>query len=162
MADPLGSLKTWLDSLPVAALLVLVGAAAVVLAVVAALAVPWLVSFSGWRGLSHVYRAAHPCGDVMSSGWGAVQVGSVRYRNTVHVGADAQALCLEVSVLFRVGHPPLRIPWEDVTILRGGALLWRHLELRFRRSPVAVRVDAGAEEWMRAAAGPAWPGIHDA
>ena len=44
-----------------------------------------------------------------------VYLGSAKYGNTLTIGANYHGLYLEMSPLFQVGHPPLLIPWNDIT-----------------------------------------------
>jgi hypothetical protein len=48
---------------------------------------------------------------------------SANYGGCLTVGSDAAGLYLAVMFLFRVGHPPLFIPWDERTISRKRDLL---------------------------------------
>ena len=37
------------------------------------------------------------------------------YNNVLTVGADSEGLFLVPFFLFRVGHPPLFVPWAEIT-----------------------------------------------
>jgi hypothetical protein len=56
-----------------------------------------------------------------------------RYRSCMTLGANARGLYLAVLPLFRIGHPPLFIPWTDVSVARHDSMLLSCLEFRFRR-----------------------------
>lgn len=80
------------------------------------LAIIWLIAhLSGWRKLAGAYPSHIPFNETcwsMQSGrfrWGS------NYSGILHVCADGRALHLSVFVLFRPVHPPLSIPWEDIT-----------------------------------------------
>ncbi len=77
----------------------------------------WLLSWlSGWQRLALYYRAsAPPQGQPASPLW--AMLGPVSHRGTLTVQAAPEGLYLSVMVLFRLGHPPLLIPWSAV---RGG------------------------------------------
>jgi hypothetical protein len=67
-------------------------------------------------------------------------------------------LYLALLLLFRVGNPPLLVPWGDVSVREGKFLFWKYFEFRFRQAPYAfLRLSAPFVEKMRVAAGDAWP-----
>ncbi len=82
-------------------------------------AICYFVSFvAGWYSLSKRFRAqAEPYGDMKTAGpffytvyvrfWG-------HYNSTIRMTAAADALYLSVLFFFRIGHPPLRIPWNEI------------------------------------------------
>jgi hypothetical protein len=83
---------------------------------------------SGWFSLSRRFRAqGPPYGDTKTVGphfytvymrfWG-------HYRGIIRMTAAEDALYLSVLFLFRIGHPPLRIPWNEIQIGRA-KILWR-------------------------------------
>jgi hypothetical protein len=69
---------------------------------------------TGWSRLAEVYRARYmPESKLMrlvQVYWGTVMVAG----NIYTVGADNDGLYLAVLFPFRVGHPPLLIPWQDI------------------------------------------------
>lgn len=77
-----------------------------------------LVSFflswlGGWRGLAQHYRldrgGGFPCKHLVSG-----DMGWVEYRSCLTVGGDERGLYLATLLPFRLGHPPLCIPWSDI------------------------------------------------
>ncbi|MFP2902828.1 hypothetical protein [Corallococcus sp. 4LFB] len=77
-----------------------------------------LVSFllsrmGGWSRLARDYRldrgGGFPC-----RRWVSGHMGWVEYRSCLTVGGDERGLYLAVLFPFRMGHPPLCIPWADV------------------------------------------------
>lgn len=70
------------------------------------------VVLSGWNELERRYPAPQP-----PSAWGwrsqTVKVGAVRYRRCMRVAALPDGLYLAEAGLLR--HPPLRIPWHEIT-----------------------------------------------
>ena len=73
---------------------------------------------SGWFALARRFRKrSEPYGDLKSAGpffytvylrfWG-------HYSSVVRLTAAADALYGSVLFLFRAGHPPLRIPWNEI------------------------------------------------
>jgi hypothetical protein len=89
----------------------------------------------GWQALAERYRATQPfVGErfwMRSAGmrWG------VAYRNIVNLGADSVGVFLSVFPLFRAGHPPLFIPWSDISSSKERRWLLDGVRLRFREVP---------------------------
>lgn len=63
------------------------------------------------------------------------------YNGCLTLGANDRGLYLAVFPLFRVGHPPLFIPWYDITTEEKKAFLTTYLEFRFAKAPsVTLRI----------------------
>ena len=62
-------------------------------------------------------------------------MGGVGYRNIVNFGADSSGLFLSVFPLFRLGNPPLFIPWSDITSSQEKGWLFGGTKLWFRKVP---------------------------
>lgn len=88
----------------------------------------WL---SGWRRLAHRYRTDRkPSGQPMSP-WVAM-LGPVSYRGALTIQTASEGLYLSMIVFFRIGHPPLLIPWSAIKrqgIDQGLLIKWLALEL---------------------------------
>ena len=94
----------------------------------------FLISFiSGWYKLSKSFRAqSEPYGQTTSAGpffytvymqfWG-------HYSSVIRMIAAEDALYLSVLFLFRVGHPPLCIPWDEIQFGRTRFLFRRYVVL---------------------------------
>ncbi len=80
--------------------------------------VVWLLSWlSGWQRLARHYRTElRPTGKPIGPFW--AMLGLVSHRGTLTLQAAPEGLYLSIMVLFRIGHPPLLIPWS--AIKRGG------------------------------------------
>jgi len=94
-------------------------------------AVCLLVSFiSGWYALSRRFRKqSEPYGEVRVAGPFFYSVYTRflgHYSGVIRFTAAEDALYLSVVFLFRIGHPALRIPWDEIRISRKN-LLWRKL-----------------------------------
>jgi hypothetical protein len=83
---------------------------------------------SGWSALSRRFTAqSQPLGEFLQAGplfysvylrfWG-------HYSSVVRVISATDALYLSVLLPFRPGHPPLRIPWNEITLGRT-KFLWQ-------------------------------------
>ncbi len=94
----------------------------------------------GWSTLAAHYRAPQPMAVDPTLKWLRLQsaltshLGS--YRNAVNFGVSSTGLTLTVMFLFKAGHPPLYIPWEELTTTQV-IKYWYfdYIELKFRRTP---------------------------
>jgi len=69
----------------------------------------------GWSRLAKLYLAppqAVPQG--RSFTWRSGKVGLTNYKGTLTIHTGPSGLHLSVMPLFRFGHPPLLIPWEEL------------------------------------------------
>lgn len=124
----------------------------VVFLAVAAVAAFWcvVVAFigwlSGWRALTRRFRSdAQPYGDVRTAGpffhsvyWRLWS----HYSNVVRMTASEDGFYLSVLFFFRIGHPPLRIPWDEIEMRWTRFFFFRYLELKLgkeERIPFRMR-----------------------
>src|SRR5262245_7367519 len=70
----------------------------------------------GWAILRRKFRYR---GTFKGMRWSS-QSGQMRfiagYRNCLTVGASPEGLYMSMSLLFRIGHPQLLIPWSQITV----------------------------------------------
>jgi len=117
----------------------------------------------GWFELGRAYRAVAP---FQGSRW-HLQDAYLRlltsYRGVLTVGANSEGFYASVFFPFRIGHPPLFIPWQDVSV-RADKCLWvRVYEFKFRQVPsVRFRLKEKVGKKIQDAAGSAWPGDRSA
>lgn len=104
---------------------------------------------SGWQGLGGRFstQAPEPGFTVTARHAG---LGLVGYGFTLQLGAAADGLDLRLVPLFRPGHPPLRVPWDQVRE-EGAAfsLVGRAVKLRLGEAGPVLRVSADAWEQVR-------------
>jgi hypothetical protein len=111
----------------------------------------------GWAKLARYYRAWESF-DGQRQFFRSAQVGQSSYRNCLTMGASPRALHLSVFFLFRVGHPPLRIPWGDISAKDTHGPLGRSYELHFRLVPgVKMRLPSDIGDELQSGAGSRWP-----
>lgn len=111
---------------------------------------------SGWWSLARSYRHnGHFDGKCRR--FRNVRMNSGNY-GTMTVGADARGLYLAAFFLFRPGHPPLFIPWADVTVILVKGWFWtRYLELTFVMTPgVRLQIPEKYGKQLAADANRAW------
>jgi hypothetical protein len=80
------------------------------------------------------------------------------YGNCLTIGVNAQGLFLSLSIPFFPGHPPLFIPWNEITVRRTRVLWANCLELQLGRDPaIPFRIGERLAAKLAALAGEAWP-----
>ena len=102
-----------------------------------------VVSFmSGWWSLSRRYRTERTLATTINWASGSFRH-IVGYQRVLRMTSNAEGLYLSVTKLFRLGHPPLFIPWSEIGVQpeRGFLFLrWRTLLFdRTKRIPLTLR-----------------------
>jgi len=94
----------------------------------------------GWRELSSHYHAEHPFSGELFRFQSAQMRGRMNYNSCLTVGANVEGLYLSVLFVFRLGHPPLFIPWSDVSGTIEKRRWFSCLRLKFERCPLVPLV----------------------
>jgi hypothetical protein len=90
----------------------------------------------GWRILGRDYRAATPFDGKKLWFKSAGMRYWTNYNNCLIVGADKYGLYLAVLPIFRVGHPPLFIPWTEISTEAGSRRLFGNfVKFKFAKQP---------------------------
>ena len=119
----------------------------------------WVALLGGWRLLSRRFRTSSPFSGqkwhMQSAGMRALS----HYNNALTIGADPNGLFIVPFILFRAWHPPLFVPWSDITA-RSKTLLFFFpmVELRLgsiEQVPFTIRASLAAR--LESAAGESWP-----
>jgi hypothetical protein len=130
-------------------------------------AVTWmLVSFAlsrfgGWTTLAGYYPAEHPFEGKLIRFQAAQLRRGTNYNGCLNFGASYEGLYIVPMLPFRAFHPPLLIPWTDITA-RPYKLwrFWNFVELRFQRAPdIPVRIRQSLAEKLAAASNQTWSPI---
>jgi hypothetical protein len=90
---------------------------------------------SGWASLASHYRTDAP---LDGSRFHFQSVGmrfGMNYGGCLTVGVNRKGLYLAVWFLFRIGHPPLIIPWCDITMTERKRFFIQQVVFRFDRCP---------------------------
>jgi hypothetical protein len=108
----------------------------------------------GWAQLSHDFRARdEPRGTRWRFQSATLRFGC-SYNSVLTFAVDPTGLWLSVFPLFRVGHPPLFIPWWEMTAARERVMRSDVLRLRFQRHPsITLTLRASLARKMEAALG---------
>jgi len=115
-----------------------------------------IANVGGWRELATVYFSGDFFEGTRFYGQSA-RLRLVGYNNVLIVGVNATGLQLAVFFPFRLAHPPLFIPWTDITAANKRAWFRNWVELRFARaSDVPVLIPRALAERIASAAGAAF------
>jgi len=106
----------------------------------------YFISFlTGWHALTRRFRAeAVPYGDIKSAGplfYTIYMRYWEHYSSAVRLTAAADALYASILLPFRIGHPPLRIPWNEIQFGRAQRFMFRYVELKLgNEEKIPVRI----------------------
>jgi len=83
-----------------------------------------IVSLFGWYWLAKQFKIAEqePTGTALRVQH--VRIGLASYNGVIKAATSAVGLSLSVAFIFRVGHPPLLIPWSCIGPLEERRFLW--------------------------------------
>jgi len=119
----------------------------------------FVISYSGgWALLARKFRFR---GKFSGSRW-RWQSGQMRgiagYSHCLMIGANPEGLYLAVQFPFHLLHPPLLIPWSEVSFTRKRMLLFRMVRFELgREHSIPLWVRETLVERLKQAAGNAWP-----
>jgi hypothetical protein len=123
--------------------------------------ITFLISiFSGWHSLAQKFRCTREFPRETWTFRSAYMRFFSHYGTILTFGADASGLYMSIFPAFRVGHPPLLIPWSEVTVLRGESgipFFKRRKFLLGREESIPLSMSVSLAENLQKAAGPSWP-----
>ncbi len=90
---------------------------------------------SGWAELAAHYRASAPFQGETWMFQGVQMRYLMHYNGCITFGASEMGVYVAGWGPFRLGAPPLLVPWGDVTIAEKKRFVFPGYELRFRQSP---------------------------
>jgi hypothetical protein len=118
-----------------------------------------IAAVTGWRALSR--RFSCPKGTFHGETW-SFRSARMRflshYGNCLTFGADESGLYMSVFPIFRVGHPPLLIPWAEVAVAPADTgLIFKQRTLRLgRQEAIPISISASLVSHLQQAAGTGW------
>ena len=118
-------------------------------------------AISGWNRLAERFQAeGEPYGDTRTAGplfYSVYWRWWSHYSGIVRMTATADALHLSVIFFFRIGHPPLAIPWGEIEMRPIQRFLRSYVELTLGREerlplriPMRMAAKLGLQERMEA------------
>jgi hypothetical protein len=117
-----------------------------------------IAHIGGWFTLARFYRFS---GMFLGERWrfqSAQLRWKIGYNNCLTVGASPEGLYLSVMFILRFGHPPLFVPWSDISVSGIKGFFYPVLEFRFQQaSAIPLRVSERLGQKIRTSAGTSWP-----
>jgi hypothetical protein len=123
------------------------------------LLVSLVISFiGGWFSLARRFRCQAPFAGSRYSGQSGWMRGLANYRSCLVIGANPSGLYLAVFFPFRIAHPPLFIPWSEVTLSKSHVFSMKIVRFQLgRENPIPLSIRESLANKLKAAAGDAWP-----
>lgn len=114
---------------------------------------------SGWATLGRRFGSTLPFPNQSWSWKSARMRWGANYNNCLTIGVDTAGLYLSPLFFFRIGHPPLFIPWTEISLRgRRKILFIEFVELKLgREERIPFLIRASLAEQIRSAAGFSWP-----
>lgn len=81
-------------------------------------AISYMMSFGGWQQLAQSYKANTQFVGTRLNFQAAIINNSGKYSGTINIGVNPSGLHLCCIILLRPGHPPLFIPWSEISVSR--------------------------------------------
>lgn len=122
------------------------------------LGVSAILSFvAGWATLAKRFRYLNSfTGKCLAFQSG--RMGMTNYGRCLTLGASAEGLYLAVMPPFRFHHPPLLIPWNEVSVAPPRGLLFKFVRLGLgRECDIPLRLRPKVVEKLKQEAGEHWP-----
>jgi hypothetical protein len=114
---------------------------------------------SGWAVLARRFGSILPFPN-QSWRWKSARMRwGANYNNCLTIGADPAGLYLSPLFFFRIGHPPLFIPWAEISLRgRRKIMFIECVEFRLgREEQIPFTIRASLADQIRPAAGASWP-----
>jgi hypothetical protein len=112
----------------------------------------------GWAALARKFRSQATFNGSKWRGESGYMRGIAHYNHCLVIGANPEGLYLSVFFLFRVSHPPLLIPWNEVTFSKSRVFFVAMVCLQLgREHPVPLSIRESLANKIREASGSAWP-----
>lgn len=93
-----------------------------------------LSRLSGWKLLADAYALQRPWeGEKLWMNWGRLRW--VGYNGCLVLGQDAGGIYLHVWPIFNLGHAPLYIPRQDLSIAQKKSLGWSYADISIAKAP---------------------------
>ena len=115
-----------------------------------------VAQIGGWAQLAQVYRFDRKFRGQSWSMQSAAMRWGCSYNSVLTFGANDEGLYIVPLIFFRFAHPPLFIPWYDLSVMRINGIFW-YAQLRFQRTPsIPVKINRRLFERLAGCAGEAW------
>lgn len=113
----------------------------------------WIIGKTGgWEKLAGQYEFKGKFAGRLFSASG--QIGMANYGGILRLGADKSGFYIGVIFMFRIAHPPLYIPWEDIRAEEHKSFLTTQARISFAKVPdIALRIPKGTAVKLKELAG---------
>ena len=115
-----------------------------------------LSRIGGWQELSRHYHCTKSF-EGRTWNFDSGMLGTIPYNLLLHYGADEHGLHLQAVLPYKKSHPPLFIPWEDITVKSETTMLffkfWMRFNLKCAPDIVFKVPKSTADELIRYSAG---------
>jgi hypothetical protein len=93
-----------------------------------------LANVGGWSRLAQHYQAQT---SFEGKKWHfrSGRMGLVNYKSCLTIGSNNYGLYVAALPLFRIGHPPLLIPWSDITTSKSKNFWISYMDFTFAYAP---------------------------
>lgn len=92
-------------------------------------------AMGGWRDLAERYTARKPFQGKLYRFKGAQMRWLTNYGGCLNIGANTEGLYMSLLFPFRIGHPPLFIPWRDIQTGKSSGMVVPRIELNIGKPP---------------------------
>lgn len=109
----------------------------------------------GWMTLATSYRSSREVRNALTNHFQSASMRLIGfYNHCLSITPTKDGLFISVFFLFRIGHPPLFVPWDDITMMQARWLFGDMVELRFSKAPtIPFRISKSLYEDLLVEAG---------
>jgi hypothetical protein len=116
-------------------------------------------TLGGWGTLAAQYTAPNIEGEEPLAQW-TWQTMGMRWANyswVVTITVYEEGLHFAMPLLFRPGHPPFLLPWEELRLQRKQMLFQKYVQVRGERAPtIVIELPQTVADKIETAAGKRW------
>jgi len=123
------------------------------------LVVSFVISYiGGWAALAHKFRYRATFNGSKWRGESGSMRALAHYSRCLVIGASPEGLYLAMFFPFRIAHPPMLIPWTEVTFSKSRLFFINIVRFQLgRERPVSLSIRESLANRIREASGKAWP-----
>lgn len=125
----------------------------------------WFIGMlTGWQKLSRVYPKNQPIAGEKFFCMRSMRIGRMGgYNNALTIGISDQGMSLAMPLPFRMGHPPIFIPWEDMIAEKVTYLKWiSMIQLTLLKLPdIHLHFEQKLADKLQEASKGYWPKVQD-
>lgn len=120
--------------------------------------VPWISgTLTGWKDLAAIYPSSEEIPN--EKVWHRISVPNLTLRNFMTVAMDDKGMFFAWPFWFRMGNPPIHVPWEEIQVEESKILFRNTVKLCFKRARTSLHFYPEDVMRFKAAAGKSWPGV---